>query len=589
MGLNYEARFTSSDTSAAGYTIPAARRAAERTIIRGIKMLTPNVKWFEVMPMGAEVDQVKLDNVDNFMWYVLRKRIRSRAVISQLVRSMLLYGMCTIKTSVQVDKGQVWPYQRAVDPFALYIFPETAPTTGEAEVIFEDFLFSYERYRTFVDLGIVEDVKRADFAKPDWPYHLVERMAYQGITDPTAGVDIALSRTAEKLEQSTQGFASISEVWLKRQDRLYQVYILWNHRQGSRCVGFIESQYDTPLYRTAVHRAMPGELYTSSMMQDIDEMDNIQNDQFNKFMDAVDWEEGFVAVSDAARTSQRSDSWKMKGRAKWEVSDDPRQVLQFISPPITSTNQLRAWQIELGLINAMAGTGTIAEGQPGRNMPRAGQAVNNLITLGMSDIQDVAELIEQEVLTPSLSDIYKVSSQFIPQDQLMAIPGGQGLFGNILKPQDLIGDYEFEWVGALQFQDEQQRAQQLLMFLNMVPQLAPLLGQQGYQFNLVELLKMIWRYGLGERGLLEVVTPLPPPPPGMPGMGGAPPGMPGMGQPPGMPQGAPGGPPGGPGSPGMPPGGPGGTPRPGPQGAPPGPAVPGLAPRLPSVANGMRR
>src|SRR5262245_37588048 len=227
MGLNYEQRFTSSDTSAAGYVVPAARRAAERTIIRGIKMLTPNVKWFEVMPMGPEVDQGKLSNIDNFMWYVLRKRIRSRAVISQLVRSMLLYGMCTIKTSVQVDKGQVWPYQRAVDPFAFYLFPETSPTTGEAEVIFEDFLFSYERYRTFMDLGIVEEVKRSDLAKPDWPYHLVERMAYQGITDPTAGVDIALSRTAEKLEKRQQGFASISDVRLTGQDRHSIVYIEW--------------------------------------------------------------------------------------------------------------------------------------------------------------------------------------------------------------------------------------------------------------------------------------------------------------------------------------------------------------------------
>src|SRR5262245_14777677 len=223
-------------------------------------------------------------------------------------------------------------------------------------------------------------------------------------------------------------------------------------------------------------------------------------------------------------------------------------------------------------------------------MPRAGQAVNNLITLGISDIKDLSEFIEQYVLTPSLSDIYKVASQFIPQDQLMAIPGGQGLFGNILKPQDIRGDYEFEWVGSLQFQDEQQRSQQLLIFLNMVPQLGPILAQQGYQFNLPELLKMIWRYGLGERGLIDVVMPMPPPPPpgAMPGMGGGAPGMPGMGPPqgPGQPQGAPGGP-------GMPPGG--AAPPPGPPGPPgppqgqPGPAVPGLQPRLPGVANGMRR
>ena len=198
----------------------------------------------------------------------------------------------------------------------------------------------------------------------------------------------------------------------------------------------------------------------------------------------------------------------MKGRAKWEFSDDPRQMLQFINPPDTSTNILRAWQIELGLINSLAGSGTIAEGQPGRNMPRAGNAVNSLINLGMADIQDISELIEQEVLTPSLGDIYKVSSAFIPEHQLMKIPGGKGLFGSILKRADIIGDYEFEWVGSLQFQDEAQRAQRLMIFLNLMQTLAPILQQQGYQFDAPKLIKMIWRYGLGERGLSDVVVPI---------------------------------------------------------------------------------
>ena len=41
------------------------------------------------------------------------------------------------------------------------------------------------------------------------------------------------------------------------------------------------------------------------------------------------------------------------------------------------------WTIAVGVA-----TGTIAEGQPGRNMPRAGGAVNNLVNLSMADVQD---------------------------------------------------------------------------------------------------------------------------------------------------------------------------------------------------------
>jgi hypothetical protein len=508
MNMNFESHFHSTDTSPNNYNVPAARRAAERSVVRGIKLLTPNVKWFEVAPMGDTTDE-KIDNVDKFMWYILRKRIKSRSNISQLVRSMCMYGLCHIKTGIVVQNGQVWPTQRAVDPFAFYTFPETASTPDEADLIFEDFLFSYERYKTFSDRGIVEEINKSDLVKPDWPYHLTERLAYQGITDPTQDINVNIDKVSNSLERIGAGFVSLTELWLPKNDALYQVYIAWNLKEGASVVGFVKSEYDQPLYRSVIHRPLPGELYTNSQMDDITELNTMQNDDINKFKDAVDWEQGFVAFSNqGSGGDMRRDSYKMKGRAKWEFSDDPRQMLQFINPPNTSTNILRAWQIELGLINSLAGSGTIAEGQPGRNMPRAGNAVNSLINLGMADIQDISELIEQEVLTPSLSDIYKVSTAFIPDHQLMKIPGGKGLFGSILKRADIIGDYEFEWVGSLQFQDESQRAQRLMIFLNLMPTLAPMLQQQGYQFDAPKLIKMIWRYGLGERGLSEVVKPI---------------------------------------------------------------------------------
>lgn len=493
----------------ANYNIPSGRRAAERTVVRGVKMLTPNVKWFEVAPMGDMSDD-KLSNVDKFMWYVLRKRIKSRSNISQLVRSMLMYGLCHLKTSIMMRNGQVWPSQRVVDPFAFYIFPETASTADEAEMIFEDFLFSYERYKTFASKGMVEDIASSDLVKPDWPYHLTERLAYQGITDPTQDIDTMVRSTSDKLEKTGAAFVSLTELWLSREDKLYQVYIAWNLAKGARIVGFFQSEYDEPLYRSVIHRALPGELYTNSMMEDITELDALSNDQLNKFQEAVDREQGMIGAAGSAR----HDSWRFKGGAIWlSGQDDPRQAFNFMQPNMTSTNQLRAWQIYLGMINSMAGTGTIAEGQPGRNMPRAGGAVNNLVNLSLADIQDVSELIEQEVLTPSLGDIYKVASTFIPDHQLMRIPGGSAMYGantrsNIMKRTDIMGDYEFEWVGSLQFQDDAQRSQRLLIFLNMLPQLEPYLQQQGYTSNMVELVKMIWRYGLGERGLSDVVVPM---------------------------------------------------------------------------------
>lgn len=511
MNEDIERRFINSDSSSGPYSIPAGRRASERTVVRTVKLLTPTVKWFEVSPLSHMSEQ-RAQNVNKFMDYTLRKRIRSRSNIGQLARSMFLCGRATQKTAVMVRNGQVWPSQRVVDEFAHYTFPETSSITDSAEVEFEDFLFSYEKYRTFVKLGIVDDVPQSDLTEPDWPYHLVERLAYQGITHPTTSVETAMENVKGQLQKINSAFCSMTEMWITREDKLYQVYLLWNTQRGSRCVGFFQSQYDEPLYRSVVHRGLPGELYTNSMAEDITGLDFLQNDLANKFLEAVDWEQGFVA----AMADKRHDTWKAKGRALWLFNDDPRQAMQFIQPPVTSTSILRAWQIVTGMVNTMGGAGTITEGQPGRNMPRSGQAVGQLLEMGMADVNDVAELIEQEVLTPGLGDIYKVSTQFIPSNQLLRIPGGQGIAssgketGSVLRLQDVLGDYEFDWIGSLQSQDQAARAQRTLIFLNLLsnPEMAQQLQAQGYAVNLVELIKTIWRDTLGERGLADIVLPL---------------------------------------------------------------------------------
>jgi hypothetical protein len=424
---------------------------------------------------------------------------------------MFLYGMSILKTSIIVQNGEVWPTQRAVDPFSFHIFPETISSLDDAELIFEDFLISYERYNSFVSKGIVDDIPRSDITTPEWPYHLVERLAYQGITDPTANVDIAINKVKGQLENTTAAFVSITELWLRRGSKLYQAYIAWNLTHGPRIVGFFESSYTEPMYTMTIHRSLPGELTTNAQMEDIIDLDDIQNDEFNQFIDAVIREQGFVAFGGSEGI--RRDTLKFEGGAKWDFgSERPQEVMQFVQPGTTSTNLLRAWQIAQGRMESMGASGTITEGQPGRNMPRSGDAVNNLINLGMSDIQDIAEGIEQEVLTPGLSHLYKAAN-LIPDDQRMRIPSGRAIYNetirsNIVGKQDIIGDYEFEWVGSLQFQDEATRAQRLMIFLNMAPQLMPLLNQQGYTLNISELVQTIWRSGIGERSLSKVVITL---------------------------------------------------------------------------------
>lgn len=512
MSLNLERRFIPTDSGNADYHLPLVRRAAERSIVRVVKSLTPNSKWFETSG-EEETPDGKLSNADKYMWYVVRKKIKSRTLITQLVRSIVMYGLCHLKTSIKVVNQMVWPSQRAVDVFAFLHYPETVSDLNEAEWMAEDIIMSYERYKTFVRQGIVDDVSPNDLTVPVWEYHMVERLAHQGITNPDvltsqAAMEARVRNTREQLDGLKIPAVQCTEIWTMKEDAWYQFYVVWNikNKNGPTVVGCVRSKYDEPTYRSAIHRGIPGESYTNSMMDDIIDLEGLSNDQLNKFQDAIDWEQGHTHV----KANQRRESWQKKGRATWEM-EDPKEDAVFVSPPNTSNNQLRAWQISMGLINSLAGVGTIAEGQPGRNMPRAGNAVNNLVSLAMADVEDIAQLIQAEILTPGLEDIFKVS-EFIPKDQLMRIPGAKSLFGSgksgILQRDDIMGAFEFEWVGSLQFQDEQLRAQRMMIFLNLMPQLAPMLQQQGYVFNIVELVQAVWRYSLGERSLSKIVMPI---------------------------------------------------------------------------------
>lgn len=513
-----EGNYIPSDSGVRRYNVPNARRVLERVVVRCVKLLTPSVKWFEVAPVG-EFDQSKLSNIDAFMSYVLRKRIKSRSIISQLVRCMVLYGRPVLKTFPVTVNNQVWPSWRAVDPFAFYTFPETAPTLEDCDLIFEDVLLSYAKYQTYVKMGIVEPIPRDDLSEPEWPYHLVERLAYQGLTTPGSDLSAIKRQVDGELLRSFPGYISCSEVWTTKEDKLHQAYVVWNHVRGPKTVGFYQSQYDTPLYKTSLHRPLPGETYTNSQAEDVADLDTIQNDLWNEFVQATHFESGFGAINTTAQA--RTDNLKIKPRELLKLTGDPREVLQWMQPPQSSTNALRGYQIAMGSMNSIGGNGTLSEGVPGRNMPRAGFAAQSLIDLGMADNQDLAEMVEQEVLTPGLGDIYKVAAMFIPQSQLMRIPGGKVFYAKgdlestILQKQDILGDVEFEWVGSLQFADESARAERLMTFVNMIaqPQFQQQLQQQGVIVNWSELIPMLWRYGLGERGLDRILIKQEPPMP----------------------------------------------------------------------------
>ena len=210
------------------------------------------------------------------------------------------------------------------------------------------------------------------------------------------------------------------------------------------------------------------------------------------------------------QNAKRTQQYRYANREIWYVDGDVREMFARLNYEDTSPSGLRSAQVTLGLMNSLGGAGTIAEGQPGRNMPRAGFAVNNLINLSLSDTQDVAETEEQELLTPSLHDIHYATMVYVPENQLIRIPGSQDFRAMALQRGDLTGDFTYEWIGSLEFQDREVKAERLMLFLKLMLEGLPFIQQAGYNVNLPQLVQQIYVNGIGERGMGQILQKIPP-------------------------------------------------------------------------------
>lgn len=521
------------------YFIPVGRRAIERIVTRATQMVMPAPTWFEVAP-GDEYDVAagrQTDAVRAYLTLLLTTRIKTRKLITQWLRSLLLYHRAISKTTVQVIDApvqmvgrvehvrQIWPTVRAVDPFAFYVWPETVSDADDAVMFFEDIMMPWDEYQRATERGIAKPISRADLVAPVWPHYHAQRLQWSQLVDPTSTRQPAQADEGEpktKLPQPEQLFVSLTEVWFRSEGRWMMAWLVWNASDPPLLVRVQASPYPQPPYRLALARPLPGEHYTSGTMDDIEQLQLLFNDQVNQGEESRAIS-ALPPVKVNTNVFPRKDSLVWGPRRFWLGDMDIDKGAAPIELPDTSASAVRAAQMTLALLNSIGGGGGISEGQPARGLPRAGFAVTSLINLGMADIKDIAEIIEQEVLTPMLADLYRLTLMFVPKKQLISIPQMGDFAAMRLSVNELYGNWTFKWIGSQQAQDQQVRAQRLVLAAQMLAKVEPNLQQQGWQINWVDLLKIIWRDGLGERGLNQIITPLAPGTlPGAQAGGGAP-------------------------------------------------------------------
>ncbi len=494
--------------------IPAARRAVEKNVIKLTQMLIPSPEFFEVYP-GAEYDDAAgaaAESVRAYMLYLFAKRIRIKSIVSQLGRSFYLYGRAIAKVGLQVEHvgglPQVWPTIRTVDPFTFYTWPETVACIDDCEVLVEDNRMPWEVFKGHMDAGRLTNVPAIrDLTEPEWPWYWSQRLAVSGLSTPgnTAG-----STKEGEVRIRPPKFMAISEIWYREDGRWVMCWLLWNVADGPRIVRKMAPELGRPYYRMAVARQLPGEQYTTGLMDDLEPLQAILCDQWDMTLEGQAMAFSPIAVIDPMFLG-RSSQFRWGPRAKWFA---PTDGVKFLEAPDTAKTGYMGIQATTQLIESFSADNPISNGMPMRGMPRAGFAVSSMLNLAMADIKDAAQSFEDELLTPLMADLFAMTMLYVPDDQKLRIPGTKDFPGRVVTPLDLAGDYDFRWVGSLQSQDMQVRSQRLITTLQVLGKMAPTvsadLARKGRKVNWEALYKRVWRDGLGERGADNIIVDMTP-------------------------------------------------------------------------------
>lgn len=518
--------------NAVHYFIPHARRSIEKRVKQVTKLLLSNITKFEALPSDSSIPHENAEAVNTVIDYILTKKIPLRRNIGQLARIMYLYDFPVLHTSVVIQNKQVWPYQRVIDPYSFYIYPDTAINLEDAILLFEESIVPYQIYKTFVNenekKSIYSSINLDSLHIPEWPYHLVERIAYRGLTIPSdfnqgttgnshryvreADVELARNSARTTLAEASKAFVQLFKCYFRLGSTWFYA-VICNNLSSPKVVRLDEEE-NSPTYRWTNSRSLPGELYTNSETDDIRVLQNLSNSALSQMeSNRSTYAEPPIGVD--LNAVGRMQEYTFGNRKFWKVDGNPKEIFQPIQVNDTSSESMKATQIYMQLIDKESG-GTLAEGNPGRNMPRSGQMANTLLGMAMIEVEDVAQTLESDILSPSLGDIYHNILEYVPSKQLFQIPNKNPQLVKAYSKQDLQGDFSFNWLGSLGFQDSQARADKFFQFFQVIlnPEIMQMLNSQlqlqGQMLDILGMLKTWYSFGLGEKGLGDIIVPIPP-------------------------------------------------------------------------------
>jgi hypothetical protein len=153
----------------------------------------------------------------------------------------------------------------------------------------------------------------------------------------------------------------------------------------------------------------------------------------------------------------------------------------------------------------------VIEEYPGfQNIPMTGRKAATHITAIQEEFSlpviNIVENLEEQVFNPWLKKAFMRNQQFLDDTEIFLVTGKKGLKHWLrMKPEMLVGDYNFYWRGANQATMLHVKSKQMDGFLNTAIPFIPLLAQEGKKLNVGKILQRMWKEGMDLDGADEII------------------------------------------------------------------------------------
>lgn len=508
--------------------IATGRRVIENWVQKLKNDLFSSNEWFDVLPLRDSFED-RVEPLKSLFRYYFTKHMQLRRKATPFLRQLVTMGTSPVAVTwkqtsrltptledVLDAAGEptgrserkmeqlieyLGPTFRVVDLFAFYAYPTTVMNLSDCTLIFEDSLVARDQFKQMArtplsrsaELGnVVENAEEAlkissgDEAR--WTYER-QRLAEKGFSlhvsdgkNANRPLDMSYCYLKADLDDTGRDWWRINLAG-DTVPTLIQKNPFWHGQPPWLCGKFIE---------------VVNEFYGRGLPETFDRLQYALTDTADQANDALTWCMNPIAIVDAYEVQDPS-SIRMRPGARWLAKPD---AVKFTEPP-KETPQIgfQAVSQYIGLINdvsnvaAFSGSGPRLRGKATETATGA-QIVQNE---NLVQVKDVVENIEDAVMVPLLRMSHILSMQCLTTPLILRIAGAAGsdIVEHKLTAADVVGDFDFQWLGSTATQNSQVRVSQMLNFLQLGSRIPPeVLQSQNIEIDFAYLLRSIWGEGM---------------------------------------------------------------------------------------------